>query len=194
MNVPSPPTDNLYKFIAITGVVLAIVSLVLLEQRYSRQMDLDIELSIGKKSIEAAVEFQYTSNNLLPKEFAVIDELSGEGEDAEQKANKLKSDYYFRIFEDVRRRLLHMNRDGTNYQKKLETAEGYRKTNAIVMSMLGVAFIVGCFLASWGFSLWYRRLQKYQDIIVLNEAVNREVEDLANEPKEPKEPKEPSDG
>jgi ferric-dicitrate binding protein FerR (iron transport regulator) len=160
--IPSPPTDNLYKFAALLGVLIALAgptyyvtqSTELQLKEVSAQQD----VALYQKQIEwLMADISGSWHQVKPDANGRIPELSAE----EQAA-------YREIFE--RRRNLELTK------VKLEHVE---KSVSVVRSQLRLLFwlmigglVVGVPLSVWGFRRWHQRVQKLQDLQLKNQAQN----------------------
>ncbi len=120
MNLPSLPTDNLYKFMALSGIILIISSFYIVWKHADRSQELLRELNAG-----LAVENTYSDNR---------------------------------------------GSDLSNLKLKLEELKFILKEKPSYMTFLLISQIIGLVLSIIGFGLWYLRVQKYQDIILAEQA------------------------
>ncbi|WP_299879872.1 hypothetical protein [uncultured Cocleimonas sp.] len=75
MNIPNLPTDNLYKFVALTGVFLTLVCFGVIEYRITQQIELDTEISLGKESLQSdmsQITKEISDMSLILKKFEEI--------------------------------------------------------------------------------------------------------------------------
>lgn len=140
-----PPTDNLYKLMAIGGIALIVLSLYMAVQEDAETKRLHTEASIEAAAL--AREWQFVSN--LPKplpgtsgsmDWQVVDRLI----DFEKRSTANSQ----RI-EELRERL--------DPKKQEDTRVG----------LSGAILLVGCVLACAGFGCWWHRLQKHQDRLLV---------------------------
>lgn len=164
MNIPNLPTDNLYKFVSITGVFLALVCFLAMEYRFSQQAELDTEVILG---IEALGHFMrgLDSVHQLPEE-----------KHAHEKQNKsIKPDHdplLSKRYEALEARVKNIDQEIMGLRKKSEIAENHSQRTQRIRPLLLVAGLIGIALACIGFYLWYHRLQKYQDFLIKVQAVS----------------------
>ena len=142
ITAPSPPTDNLYKFVAIAGLVFffggpfywATFELKLQERQTAAWVSLH-------KQIE--IPFEY----LVPPRF----EKTPEGNQAREKWEALKKSIDAQETEHIR---------VGEQLRNLERMEG-------LVSGLGIFFLaLGAVMAVVSFRLWYRRVQVPQDLLL----------------------------
>ena len=122
MNFPTLPTDNLYKFIALFGIVIILFSFYLPFQSAKKSQELLREVDSVSKVI-----------NLMPKE------------------ERVKA--YETTFKKLEELKLILEQDKSFY-----------------MGVLVVGVAIGTTLTIVGFSMWYKKVQKYQDMILENQA------------------------
>jgi hypothetical protein len=159
--LPQPPTDNLYKFKAIAGISLLIVSLgVPAFLAYSSIIDvLDIRAKISVLEEE--------QNNLLEDLTRRNTDISAGKVESEQKAEDFR--------ERIRRARLK------NIEVKGENDKLIVRAILLFLLLVLSAFLSFASLA-WiyrGFNDWQNKLQVYQDAIVKNQA-KENIEDDAN--------------
>jgi hypothetical protein len=140
MNGLNIPTDNLYKFIALTGMSIVLVSFYLATTR--TESYLTRGYSVTGDAAVLALE-----RNQLNKEIA------------ESKRKKISP---------IEQKQFEVRRDELNRRRVLlaEKARGEQEildwNRIVIYDVLGAGFI-GIIVAVCGFSLWYHRVQKYMD-------------------------------
>lgn len=144
MNFPNLPTDSLYKFCALAGLIVTTLSIVL-PNIALHNLTLELIKTNGEiKVLEAESQHFKDAGNkdsLSPEEKTNLLEKSKE---LEIKLIQLKS-----------------KNDAENF---LNEQTQHWRSIAFFGAFLGVILI------ATGFILWYRKVQKYQDIILKNEA------------------------
>ncbi len=159
ISLPTPPTDNLYKFMAIAGIVLFIVGLTLpwiLDQRelewYWQTFDaisgrMNDRAVFFTKMLQADPTAPQAMDWLGPKVMDALDSL---------QAKELG-----------------------NFQKKCDEREVMRtwRSNALGWTKWG-----GVVLAIAGFALWWLRVQRYQDELLRVQFQKARLELMANLP------------
>lgn len=167
MNFPDLPTDNLYKFLAIFGLVILFGSNLLsyrlmeeLRSKVDRSTSLSKLFSLEVKFIEDDVKTAEDELNVLKKQIKegqIVKEVADE-----QMKEKMKE------VKNLRERI----RQG---EKNL--AENPPTDPKVFLSEIDfIRFIlrdgtfIGYFVSTLGFILWYIKLQRYQDIFIKNEA------------------------
>jgi hypothetical protein len=182
MNFGSPPTDNLYKFISIFGLVLlgAIVFFMYRLERDYRIESMNLELQ---------------QNILISQSRALYEDLKGANDyisllDSElqslNKSNLSKNDYnsYIEKFNSiVSKRDLEREKHETFTKRARENEEKQLKVqynkNILIMNLnektglqkiAKIGLILSIILILLGFCLWYIKLQVYQDAILRKQA------------------------
>ena len=142
--LPQPPTDNLYKFIAIAGLLVSALGGTF---AYVSAGRIDATLvAIEGRVAEDSLEVRYV------REDAADTSLT--------RAERL------RRARDVERRVA---RRGAEVAALRKTYDGSKWT--LISCVLWI--FIGMAIAFKGFQLWYIRLQQFQDEIVSNEARER---------------------
>lgn len=168
MNIPSLPTDNLYKFASLTGVFIAVLCFGVLEYRLTHQVELDNEITLGKEA------FGY----FIGKLELVTEDIQGAQQKNEEENNQAKQVENFdckklspAIDENLKSRIRNFDQEIMALRKKSEVAEThYQRTMRNLPILLSGGFL-GIALAFIGFFFWYQRLQKYQDMLLKHQAV-----------------------
>jgi hypothetical protein len=178
MEQQAPPTDNLYKFLAIAGVLAVVWP----TQFYFNKL---VELSIEIKQTQGRIELLQLSNDEINKEDRIIDK--GLGELEKEIANFKKdfvasqgrpSDKFRQTLEgmdrkrralDERRlrkseRLAGIKRDA--YARRAEIYVLEEKTRALIAyaAIAILCLALGLSMAYFGFSRWYWLYQRPADI------------------------------
>jgi hypothetical protein len=191
MSIIQPPTDNLYKFMAISGLLifgfflvwptLQIFQLSRETIQLQGEMDaLDVEVDIISESItnlkkeDALLEKRTADLRKRVQNLATLPKkvLKSKGINIEAESDRLHQDEITIIkkAEELREKndLLRIkNVELITKRKLLESALAHFRTEVI---MLFVGAIVGLLLSTWGFWLWYFRVQRFQDMIIRKQA------------------------
>jgi hypothetical protein len=137
-----PPTDNLYKFLALSGVLLVIFTLYL---PFSMMNELRLMIDLLQpeaSSLEAKVDFWNEDKEILEARQSIASDE--EKEDLEQRKRILETRIAF-----ANAKMEAINRLG----KQMMVYEKYIKVFAVF----------GWCLVFLGFGLWYSKLQKFED-------------------------------
>lgn len=146
MNLPNIPTDNLYKFMALTGILIIVLSSTLFIVKGNRTQEINQEL----KKLGSLIDSELSNKEL------VILRLKND----ETFKKNYKADNSISVYEAETTKLLE------ELKLILKDKPTYRLI-ALVFGFLGIT------LSLFGFKLWYEKVQKYQDIILENEATTR---------------------
>jgi len=147
MNIPKlplPPTDNLYKFMAISGVVLLIVAPLFWAQFYITHAE-RTRLALQALRIDLSPEHEYWNSK------ARIER----GESVTDEQRKLVEKY-----DALRKESERVGSEFLVYDRFSYVVTGA----AIILGVLGL--VLTCF----GFPLWYRKVQKPLDRILAKQA------------------------
>ena len=147
--LPRIPTDNLYKFIAMSGIALIIFSCVTAFINASRREGIidEIKAKMDMRDAYLNIAKDYKKTIDVIGNVGTISEMHNKAID---KANKFANELTDRVY-------------------VLETIVEQRNVTYI---MSFVSSFVGTILACVGFLLWYKKLQIYQDAIIKREAEN----------------------
>jgi hypothetical protein len=139
MDILKPPTDNLYKFIAISGLLIFLASFVfpqILYKEYAiKYAEIEGDLSVLERQIE-------TLNSITESD----DARSKKEDNVEIKRRRAEFDKG--LEEVLRKRELRVAL--SNYARRWE-----------IFGYIGMSF--GLVMMVSGFYFWYSRLQKYED-------------------------------
>ena len=199
MSLFTPPTDNLYKFLAVSGVVLVIAGFYF-PPVFFRQTGMEyLEQLRGSKELEVREEFaKERLDTLTLREQQTLDEknklqkrLDGlKSPSNSTEINKLED----QVKEDNReiqsiadsayelRLNLALRRAQINYEETVGVNQ--RRISRLVLLIGWVMGLVGAATAIIGFRRWYRRLQMFQDRLVSKQSEAKLATDAANEPNE----------
>ena len=149
MNIPSLPTDNLYKLVTMTGALLVMLSLVLY---YITASDFELKLA----EVEGTLITAEIEKNRL-KEMGLTTMSKPKDEYSQKRIIRfLELQYENRRMHERNRALL----------------VGLKKLRRIVY----LSTLLGLVLFSIGISLWYNKLQRYQDILIKAEVKKKQNE------------------
>ncbi|MEX0885774.1 MAG: hypothetical protein WD009_04965 [Phycisphaeraceae bacterium] len=186
MNAFQPPTDNLYKFVALAGVFLCVFS-VAVQYHYRLQLnELVLEAERNLAVLEVQTEWQQTEVADLEelvrqadkRHAALMDLLHNDHDEDELEAERVLA-----MAEQIQERIEHIRRGDPDNQllQRLAAARLRALTDEIrylnwerlkvgVVGAFGLG--VGIVLAWWGFRRWYLRSQVFLDQ-QLHMSVNR---------------------
>ncbi len=143
MNLPALPTDNLYKFLALSGVALVVFSFI---------FPLDRLAAIQLKRVEMQTQAE-----------VLLVELSNLEKEVDRAAGREKvSD---EVLKDLQARRLqlaikHAEVNGAKAQVAVLLEQFERAWSVLIVGMFA-----GIALANVGFFLWYYRVQKPADLL-----------------------------
>ena len=198
MELPQPPTDNLYKFMALSGIILVAISLFpFLHAHKLRQQIIHWE---GDASIlHAQVDWAITDMNELRSDskgltqrIVKLTERTFEGdfamETGESKSDigeEIAEDAYDAIdenleLEDRNAEIRDVTKKQTIALLQLETRNRELKYLETVLGreVFAARCVFGCgfALACVGFWLWYKKLQVFQDKVIQRKAEGKQDE------------------
>lgn len=154
MNLPNLPTDNLYKFIALSGLAVMALCLILYLQSIESS-----EIAQGKIQI---IEERIAIRQNVLNAFSEFIPHVHDSPETEANSQKL----FDRIEQEKKARdivLAELQKEKPMFQVSESAAKLRRK-------FLSVGMIGGFVTSVIGFVLWYFKLQRYQDFVVMFEA------------------------
>jgi septal ring factor EnvC (AmiA/AmiB activator) len=180
MNLPNAPTDNLYKFLALTGLALFVLSIIFPLSQFRdvirRSTELDGERSlidVQLDYIESDVAQLSKRRDLSEDELRVLEkDFASDCEQQNPSPNKRKlSCAEAQQLKDKVREVRVLNKRAETNAALLDNL----KNEAIFLALVSTVGMIGSIiLAVKGFRLWHYRLQRYQDKIIAKEAADKE--------------------
>lgn len=182
MEIPSLPTDNLYKFKALSGIVIGILFLgVLFYSMYIIQMKVS---EIGNRQNIVKIKLKHSETNMENEKNYIKDLeflLNEKKEFLNQKYKNSINDEYFKDYEKLINEKSEINKK--IHDKKLQMLENINKIELEIendsneikelnkMSNYFIFLSIVCFigavlgfsLAKKGFKLWQTKLQDHLD-------------------------------
>lgn len=172
MNIPQLPTDNLYKFMALVGVLVTLASLLFPGYQL---------FEIGRQQITAETEFEVLKERgrLLEAETEDLDrernELSRDIVELKNRHNTSTKDInaldarnimYRQRYAELRTKRSEVLANASLVGGKLEEISRLLQwaTYSLLVTVIGTA--LGLTLAFKGFNLWYQRVQIHQDALL----------------------------
>ncbi len=160
MNLPNLPTDNLYKFLAITGLILILISVIYPEME--------------THEIDRMLKETKTELNILKREEEYLNlerRLLLEDNQAQTNTRSIQKS------EDINRRRLELERKLMEIEKKRIQMFGQIDQITLLINRLRLIFrfstvglILGIILTIAGFYFWYIKVQRYQDMMIKKES------------------------
>lgn len=150
MSFPIPPTDNLYKFAAIAGIV-AVLSTQFLWWSLVREYwdkNFDLQPKVAALSLEIAKTFEASAR--------IAQELEATKDPAVRERLRAMMRKEVEVTDALRVRATENTATVARLAKLVEWI-----WFAMILAMVGSA--AGFTLAFWGFYRWYWRVQVYQD-------------------------------
>jgi hypothetical protein len=155
MGISKFPTDNLYKFLAIFGLVIFIIS-------YFYPIYLVNDLKVLATDLKMDEKYLYEKLN---KELYQSKHL------LESKDTLKNKQLILELFNENIITIDSLENEANQYEKRVENYNIKSKQVERWLDNALAGKLIGLMLMIIGFSLWYFKLQKYQDIIIKNEAM-----------------------
>ena len=149
MNFPNLPTDNLYKFVALAGLVMLFLS-VLFPVRWLLEIQ-QKQADLGAELLTLEDEAKYFSDSIQKAE-SQLAQMSKKA--AEQKREQIE-----RSRRELRSKLHVLKAKHQQIDTLITLGREFR-------SLVSAGMFIGLGLAFGGFSLWYRRVQRLQDSLL----------------------------
>ena len=148
MYIPAIPTDNLYKFVALSGVALVLVSLIYPEQALRE---------LGTRQIDSETQMQVllAQADRLERELDLLDK-SPDFENKKLELIKKQNDEI---------RVNAIRSSGENQKSALYEAHHER-----VITYSKFLLAIGSAMSILGFFFWYRRVQKPADLAAADQS------------------------
>lgn len=164
MNIPNPPTDNLYKFISISGLLIFLVSFI-----FPRYLNKEYVLLYG----EIKGELRSMENEIESLDNSIVSDDSIRAQIPLLLLHPSLPNLFQKLLSDELYKSKNLRKEMRDLVKKWETSEALYSEieNWRKIGYYGIG--CGLILMIIGFALWYLRLQKYQDMILKNEALTK---------------------
>lgn len=151
MEITKLPTDNLYKFIALTGITLVILSIAAPYALIGDAVREQIEIYGGQEI--AMIELKYIEEDIR--------------EAIEKNKGTLPSEERLRLFKQLRDAKVEGEKASTRLKQF-----GYLRERTLHIKRWAVfGGLCGFGMSLAGFVLWYFRLQRYQDAVLRKQAM-----------------------
>ncbi len=184
MQIPRPPTDNLYKFLAITGLLVLATCIGINEHRNYIHSVENAQIRVGKETIDrklaqeteeidrvvSSVQANIARAKNSPEQLdhEAIDQLRDEIEELRRIAFKQSSSDW-------------LVKDSSALRLKSELADASVAATRSMNIWLIFFGLVGLLSTLSGFVLWYYKLQRHQDRIIATEASGESKTPESNE-------------
>jgi len=169
VNLQNPPTDSLYKFCAIAGLVVVLISVYLPErmvEEFESKASVFI-LELRKAKVE--LEFQSKELDSLNKDLTSLRQSL-----MQKQANKSVQEKSIERTNQAASAIRQTSKTVELKNAEIMTTEeeikrlGERTRSAVRVGAIG--WILGGILAVYGFTNWYRKIQVHQDALIKRQA------------------------
>jgi len=144
MNIPSLPTDNLYKFLALSGLVICLYSFIF-PMKNIGELELK-SLDIKTQSEVLRIEIDYLKTDTITW------------------AEKAKLDPEETVL--IRKRTREAAIKAAELKGRMEQIEVLRKEVLFYWKLLRITYFLGTAISLAGFCLWYILVQRPNDILL----------------------------
>ncbi|HLG35875.1 MAG TPA: ATP-dependent Clp protease proteolytic subunit [Bacteroidia bacterium] len=152
MTIPNLPTDNLYKFIALSGLALMIVFVLYPIKRWS-------EANIEMAKIRGDTVMIFRKAWLINNERTELSKMETKLND-ELKTNRLLLEEVLKAKNSLKEKDYDFKISAAEVQAKLLLLDEQDRQKDIMLNISIAGGLVGIALAIIGFILWYVRVQK----------------------------------
>lgn len=175
MNIPNIPTDNLYKFQALSGVIIVLLSFYVTIDRIN-----EVRLKILESTEEAKIIGAKTSalSERIETLKNIIENTVHRQNDKHTKditkveityTNSEIKELFIEVYE---KNLMHKIEQVKN-ESSIEKAKYLHEESKRIFKMGVFASIIGFVMSITGFRWWYFRVQKPLDKLLKNQIINR---------------------
>ena len=190
LEILKPPTDTLYKFLAILGLLFFISSLI---------APVYLSKQIGEQQIEHLRDLELLMLDAKNK-FAVSDRLREITEEQQESYKRLEKASYDFLNRDIGERefkyildgvrsastkyyqqsptyndqLLEWNKESLQVEYKANLFKNSSRAARLLVNVSFLGLLAGLIMSIFGFILWYRRTQKFEDLILKKKAESEE--------------------
>lgn len=181
-----PPTDSLYKFLALVGLLLFVTSVTAPVWIYNKIDEQRIELIRDTKILDAEAEEWQQAGREMDRAGARSDQSwtrlteaaekfkdsklsKTEFHEALEKQAKASRDVYDTT-KNLRHKVAEWDKQDAQVQYKTDLLEKNEANARVIRILSSLGAVTGLVFSIVGFSLWYKRAQKYEDAVLRNKA------------------------
>jgi septal ring factor EnvC (AmiA/AmiB activator) len=158
MDIPSVPTDNLYKFMALSGLAIVITCLYLFFSRADQLNERLYDVAERKSILEANIDAMNDEISKLNRSIAELKKAADSRDVLAQLTSRVEEG------EKIKSELLHTRKELIDLTAAAEVADMIRS----LQTKQAIAFMlfetIGIVISGFGFMLWYTRVQKFLDV------------------------------
>ena len=171
MNIPSIPTDNLYKFIALSGTILVLLTGYIAETRVSEVEDAILEANETLRIIKTKSDaLKLNAENIKT---TIKNSISNQNGKYQKDSTKLQIEYTSNEIKELLQKIqetdLVIQIEHSKSISKTKKVEQLHERSKMIVIRSFIAMFIGIFMACFGFFFWYIRVQKPLDLILQNE-------------------------
>jgi len=155
------PTDNLYKFLAISGLVIVMFSIYYPFQKDHELKFLLIDIDSEIKLKELQITYLETKSGLLKQELDKIEKMLNENDqipDKELHRTKMQT-----MYDDFYKSVLELHKSNINIIKDTEKSQLLNKELEVYKIIGIVSLVLGIIVMVGGFWVWYIKVQRPAD-------------------------------
>jgi hypothetical protein len=148
------PTDSLYKFLAIFGLLIAILAQIISFQRFHHIALESFELVSQSRQI--STEYRNNEND--------VKELEDKSSKLKGRCSKNSKSIYCQQYLVLKDRYRQLQIKEIEFESKRDQLKLNFEDEKIIWYIFFILFVLGCIMSIYGFSKWFSE-QKYQDFI-----------------------------
>jgi len=178
MPIPSPPTDSLYKFAALSGILLVVGALY-----FPRQLAWELQSKVEELELQRATAI--IDQRVLKRRADRVEKIVDTSIATQNGEFKPDAKRLWLTYSDVELKEMLRNLDlaGRDIAVGAATIESLSKESlryqvradeVEIASNIGLA--LGVLLSASGFSLWYLRIQRHQDLALEKRGTTKSIE------------------
>lgn len=170
MNLPNVPTDNLYKFLAIFGLVIIVVTNTLFFMEGNNLISQGTvflqSATISTYDQKAITEDRDNAQKVLDNLNKALQTIPLQQQQAYLNQIAKEQD----IIRNDNNKLVEINNNILRFNDGKELINWMNFEGTALALFVGIGNAIGIVVVWYGFRLWYTRLQKYQDKMIKHKA------------------------
>lgn len=166
MNIPNIPTDNLYKFIALSGIIIVLLSIYIPKVKIAEVTDKIIDAKESKLILVVKV------NNLESQVDRFKDKFGPSIKENKENNKELKVENLYGELDELNDVLFLLKIERIKQKAITERIEVLENRSVEIFRWSIITLFNGLVMAFFGFWLWYSKVQKLHDLILKSEFIS----------------------
>jgi hypothetical protein len=176
LRMPYPPTDSLYKFCALAGTIILLGALYVPRQFVKRLEDEVDTLVLQAATLE--IESQHVLSSLESIEEILSNSVAEQKGEYVHDPDKLELHYsedeLKSLIADAVRKFWELKEKKTEVEYLRKRAERLINEGKSLNALSYGCLAIGAILSVLGYSMWYSRIQKHQDLLLRSQLEERQ--------------------